>query len=647
MLGLSGWDWVALVLYFVSTVVVGLWTVRRVKDTADFFMGGRRFGKVFMVFYAFGAGTSGNDAVGVSSKTYTTGFSGIWYQWLWLFCTPFYWLIAPVMRRMRCLTTGDYFEHRYDGSVAGLYTIVGVLQLTVNIGVISLGAGSMIEGITGGAIPKNYAILAMALLYMIYGVAGGLAAAIVTDLVQGILTIVLSFILIPFALEAAGGFTGLHDVIGREFADKNMFSLSTPGEINLFWIAMLGLNSLIGIVTQPHIMGVCAAGRTEMDGRVGFAGGNLIKRVCTIPWMLVGLCAVVIYLGTDIKPDTVFGQMASDLLPKVAPGLVGLFLAALIASVVDSCGAFMVSCSGLFTQNLYKRWLVRDRKDNHYVFIGRIAAFVIVLGGVGFSFMFDNVPDGLVTFFKLQAMMGPAFWIGLVWRRATPLGAWAATLTAFALMWGTSLGGFHAWAAGEPYSIRKEITSVVSNTKFKTVDDVKAAIDAVPNTMWEVAESKGVPIADLVMWNGGGPAAMTIADRPLSLDETIRISPPALPAYMIWNGKFRDSWQIFTYLIGGFGAGILVSLVTRRAPKERLDRVFNAIRTPVNTEEPHITEPFSLPAGLPVGQVRKVINHPDLEIYWPSATAVGGFALFWACVAILVGFVFWMATWGA
>ena len=52
-----------------------------------------------------------------------------------------------------------------------------------------------------------------------------------TDLVQGILTIVLSFILVPFALNKAGGFTGLHDVIGHEFADKNMFSLPTPGEI--------------------------------------------------------------------------------------------------------------------------------------------------------------------------------------------------------------------------------------------------------------------------------------------------------------------------------------------------------------------------------------------------------------------------------
>jgi SSS family transporter len=568
-LGLRGWDWVTLLLYIGLTIWAGVAATRKVRDTVDFFMGGRRFGKLFLVFFAFGAGTSGNDAVGVSSKTFTTGLSGIWYQWLWLFCTPFYWLIAPVMRRMRCLTTGDYFEYRYNGSVSALYTVVGVLQLTVNIGVIQLGAGSMIEGITGHEISRNTAIIAMTVLMLAYGVAGGLAAAVVTDFLQGILTVVLSFILLPFALREVHGFAGLHEVIGREFPGKQMFSLSTPGEINLFWIAMLGLNSLIGIVTQPHIIGVCAAGRTELDGRVGFAGGNLIKRVCTIAWTIVGLAGIVMYLHKDIRPDSVFGQVASDLLPGVAPGLVGLFLAALIASVVSSTNAFMVSSSGLFTQNFYRRWLVRDREDIHYVWVGRASSIVIVVIGVWFAFQYKDVPSGLVTFFKLQAMMGPAFWIGLVWRRATPVGAWAATLAAFAILWATSLGGFHTWAAEN------------------------------------------------------------------------------LPAYMIWNGKFRDSWQILAYLTGGFGAGIAASCVTPRQPHERLERVFRCIRTPVNAVEAHQPEPFMLPPGMASPEVPKLINHPDFELYRPTRVTFGGFTVFSFFVVVLIGFVYWMATWGA
>ncbi|HNR29790.1 MAG TPA: hypothetical protein PKI11_02775, partial [Candidatus Hydrogenedentes bacterium] len=213
MLGIGLWDWLALAAYLVGITLLGVWTARKVRDTSDFFIAGRRFGKTFMVFFSFGAGTSGNDAVGVSSKTFTNGISGIWYQWLWLFCTPFYWIIAPVFRRMRALTTGDYFDARYDGGVAGLYTVVGILTLTVNIGVVSLGAGAMIEALTGGAIPRFAGILGMTALYVTYGMAGGLGAAIVTDFIQGMLTIVLSFILLPFALHVVGGFTGLRERI--------------------------------------------------------------------------------------------------------------------------------------------------------------------------------------------------------------------------------------------------------------------------------------------------------------------------------------------------------------------------------------------------------------------------------------------------
>jgi hypothetical protein len=48
------------------------------------------------------------------------------------------------------------------------------------------------------------------------------------------------------------------------------------------------------------------------------------------------------------------------------------------------------------------------------------------------------VVEGLEVFWAMQAMMGIAFWVGLFWRRATPAGAWAATLVSFIVWLGTS-----------------------------------------------------------------------------------------------------------------------------------------------------------------------------------------------------------------
>ena len=531
-----------------------------------------------MIFFAFGAGTSGNDAVGVSAKTYTNGISGIWYQWLWLFATPFYWLIAPVFRRMRALTTGDYFEQRYDHTVATLYTVVGVSLLTVNIGILLLGAGETIEAISDGAIRSEYAIFTMTVLFVTYGIAGGLAAAIVTDFIQGILTVILSFIILPFAWNSVGGMTGLRAGIPEALAGQDqlhidgMLSLATPGEINLFHIIMLAASALIGIVTQPHIMGVCAGGRDEMDGRVGFAAGNLLKRVCTVAWMLTGLCAVV-YFSQEGKfdfqsrvnenPNLVYGLMARDLLPQVSVGLIGLFLAALLASIMSSCDAFMVSSAGLFTENVYRRYWGKGKSEGHFVTVGRVTSFIIVCGSLAFAFSFDDIPEALEVFFKLQAMMGAAFWLGLFWRRTTVAGAWAGTLIALAVWFITGREFFHEFAVG------------------------------------------------------------------------------SLPDFMIWDEKFRVSWQIFCFLSAGFVSCIIVSLFTKRVSEEKLNRVYECLRTPIQPDEPH-QAPFTLPEGVVVPEPRKLINHPDLEIPMPSAVGMGGFLFFWAMVGLMIWSVYFI-----
>ena len=108
------------------------------------------------------------------------------------------------------------------------------------------------------------------------------------------LTIVFSFLLLPFALIVAAnvagaesGFAALHQgVPGRSGAELLSLTLTdemarTLGRepITVFYIVMLSLTGLIGIVVQPHIMGVCGAGKTEYEGRFGFTVRQLYQTV--------------------------------------------------------------------------------------------------------------------------------------------------------------------------------------------------------------------------------------------------------------------------------------------------------------------------------------------------------------------------------
>jgi Na+/proline symporter len=561
MLGVSRLDWLVIVGYLTGITLIGVWAIKRVKSTASFFISDRKFGKIMMMFFTFGTGTHTDQAVAVAAKTYRVGVSGIWYQWLWLFCTPFYWLLAPLFRRMRAVTIGDFFNARYGQSVSVLYALVGMLQLMVNIGVMLKGSSAMVTAVSGGNINPNLAVWAMTIMFVIYGVTGGLTAAIMTDFIQGILTFVLSFLVLPFALSAVGGLAGLKATI----SDSSMFEIVAPGEITAFYIAIISLNALIGWVTQPHSMPMSAAGKTEMEGRVGVVCGVLFKRVCTIAWVLTGLCAVGMYMGKDVDIDYVYGLMAHQLLPKIAPGLIGLFIASMLAAVMSSCDAFMVSSSALFTQNIYKPLLVPGREDRHYTNVGRVVSILVVLCGVFFAYRFENVVHGLEIFWKVAAMMGIPFLVGLFWRRATTTAAWVSTLAGFA--------------------------SLIFTGQIRVFG----------NVLWD--------------FNA------TLADK--------------LPKSMLLEGKLSLPWQMVIYLISGFIATIVVSLFTTPEKKEKLDKFYQCIRTPVIPGEPE-TEPFTLPEGVEPAPRRVWFDHPDFEIPRPNMVSVIGFFAGWASVGALI-----------
>lgn len=638
LFGLHWIDWVVLFAYLLGVMGIGVWSYRKVHDMSDFFMGGRRFGKVFMMFFAFGSGTSSEQAVSVAAGSFRFGLAGIWYQFLWLWATPFYWIVAPVFRRMRALTTSDFFESRYDTSTATLYSAVGIMISIVFIAGGLYGAGEMIEGLGGGInpetgkafFPKSYAIAGMTVMFVTYGMAGGLGAAIITDFVQGVLTIVFSFLLLPFALKVAaqvagteGGFAALQGgVPGRPGSDLLSMTLSPQvaqqmGQepITLFYVVMLSITGLVGIVVQPHIMGVCGAGKTEFEGRFGFTFGNFIKRFCTIAWTFTGLACVIIYMspGSEYpKPgeiaqlegdpaamaafaNQVFGRAAHDILPTISHGLVGLLMASLLAAVMSTCDAQMVVGSGLFTENIYRQFMYRNGSAAHYLWVGRISGLVIVGMALLMLTQFDNVIQVLTSYMQaIPTFMGLAFWFGITWRGYTPAAVWASTLS-------TAV----AWYLTQTHKPFQVIAALGSS------DFLQRNIDYFPGLV----------------------RSWMYENFPVLMFEKLDT------AGNVVGVKTSVPYQIAIYISAGALAGIIVSLISRRASTEKLDHFFKLIRTPVRSGE-KVEKPCTLPDDHLPTETGKLIPLRDLEIPRPTVLGLGGFAIAW----VIVGLIIWVTN---
>jgi Na+/proline symporter len=601
-------DILVLAAYLVSMLVLGLYQARKIKNAGDFFAGGRKFNKFLMMMHALGTGTHADDPVAVVGASYKMGLAGIWYTFIYLFVTPFYWIIAPLFRRSRFLTTADFFEARFGSKLGTLYAIWGILIFSVNIGTLLKGTEMVVTAVTGGAISPVWSIVGMSVVFILYGTAGGLVATVVTESVQGLLIVVMSLLLIPFGLAKLGGFAGLHAVV----TDPNMFALTGNVELGFWWIIAGSINMLIGIVAQPHIMEVCSAGKTEYEGRVGFTYGNMVKRLCSIGWALTGVVMIGMVAKQYVGPmerEAAFGTAMRALLPV---GLTGLMFAAILAAQMSTLSAFMVAASALLSRNIYKKHIRPDAEDKDLLRVARYAGLAIVGIGVLFAFLVAGVADALMWFWTLSAFTGLFMWFGVLWRKTNATGAWAS----FVVMLGIWL------VVGEPGQAVSQHMAAKAYARTATPAQVTSlAADAKPisRLLFDVARRNGDKIerkdrilliarehpnllgAALRPATASDHAAMSVANPGgVVIDGVVPGGNAAQSGFkkgdmivhcarMPYAGVYADKsllhFRLAAFLPAGILALIIGSLLGAPHPKDKLDRFYALLKTPVGKED--------------------------------------------------------------
>ena len=446
-------DYIVLAGYFVLMAVIGILSMLTIKRQEDFFMGGRRFGKLLQAFAAFGAGTGSSDPINTARTTFTDGLSGIWSIMSWLFCTPFYWIAGVWYRRMRHLTLGDWFVERYESKGLGAaYTLFGLAFFMVYTAMLFTAIGKFAAPLMGDTvnfggsqIPVEYLLVPIiAVIVIIYGVLGGLTAAYWTDLIQGVLIILLSILLIPFGLNALvekfgdPASQGLMDgfQIMHQRVPEAMFTITgstAASEFPVYRIVAVAVILLVGAVVMPHMIATGGgSAKSELNARVGLVTGNFFKRFCTIGWGLTAL--IVLALMADsaelaADPDKVWGVASLELF---GPGLRGLMLACLLAALMSSADCYMIVCSALVVRNLYAAYVNPNASEKQCLLLGRITGMVVIVGAVLISWALMDVFKQLQLTWIVPMLFAAPFWVGMYWRRATSTAAWGTV--AFAVL---------------------------------------------------------------------------------------------------------------------------------------------------------------------------------------------------------------------
>jgi Na+/proline symporter len=478
-------DLLVILAYLVIVVYVGRRAAKVAQSQEDFFLAGRKLGSLYQFFLNFGNATDANGAVSTSSLVYQKGASGVWLTLQTLFMNPYYWFMNAWFRRVRLVTVADLFEDRFGSPAlarfyAGFQVVATVLviigfgnlvgyKVTASLMVKPEAKWDAVERASVEGFRELRALEAAAksaqlaptertrldalmeqnrrgelrsyiswihsptgkwtyyLVYSIivgaYIVMGGLAAAAVNEAFQGVLIVVFSFILIPFGLQAIGGWDQLAVKVPPEMFNLLGGGAGGVGGWELAGIFLISIVQIHGIIGN---MAVSGSAKNEFAARFGAVSGTYAKRIMIILWALCGLIAIALYQGAAqlSDPDSAWGSMAVLLLQ---PGFLGLMMAGLLAANMSTVAAQTMAISALFTRNLWL-WFRPATTEAGMVGVGRYAIVVILAVGIWAAAGMDDVYSVLQLMLTINVPFGAAIMLIYFWRRLTAPSVWAAVL---------------------------------------------------------------------------------------------------------------------------------------------------------------------------------------------------------------------------
>jgi solute:Na+ symporter, SSS family len=387
---------VLLIVYSVGVVALGIWTSRFVRQSSDFFVGGRSMGAGLIFASMVAANIGAGSTVGAAGLAYKDGISAWWWVGsAGIGSVVFGLVVAPALWRLAkahdFYTTGDFLEFRYDSRVrAFAATLVCLGALTILAG--QLIAGAAILNVILG-IPRWAGALIGAGIMTIYFVAGGLLGSAWVNTVQLCVLMAGFLIAFPFVMYGIGGMHGLLTAPNSPSWSGDFFYSTGPGSGWTF-LLLTGPSFII----SPGLIQKAYGAKSERALRwgVGLNAAALIL-FAFLP-VLFGMTARVVIPDEIRDVNTV---LPTFLVTQLPPWLGALALAAVFSTEVDTCDAILFMLSTSFSKDIYKRHINPDASDAKLLRVARLTAIAGGALGVVLSIVLATVISALTIFYSV------------------------------------------------------------------------------------------------------------------------------------------------------------------------------------------------------------------------------------------------------
>lgn len=455
-LNLTVLDFVTLFGYLGMMALMGVWFSRRNTNTEQYFVGGRSFPGWAIGLSMVGTSISSVTFLAFPADAYKTG----WLRFLPNLMLPAAVLIAayvflPFFRRGNLTTAYEYLEERFGPSVrvyAAFSFIVGQLfRVSIILYLISL----VVHEMTG--LDPTLCIFVGGVLVGFYTIIGGIDAVVWTDVIQTIVLVLGGVICLSFIVyQLPGGFGEIFDVA----ATHNKFTLSEVND-GVATAPSWGLSLSEKTATMMLVLGLMwyltefSSSQNVVQRYVAAKSTKEARRAMLIcAGSSVPIWAFFMFLGTSLFvyyqafPDPRAAEMltgvrkAEQVLPyfimtQLPSGVSGLVIAAALAAAMSSLDSSINAISTVGVVDIYRRHVVKDRDDRHYLkaawSIATVAAAFMIGGAIVLAKMETKTLQdtaAVVTALLAGGMLG-IYLIGFFTKRGDAKAIWLGIALSF------------------------------------------------------------------------------------------------------------------------------------------------------------------------------------------------------------------------
>lgn len=474
----------AIILYFICMILIGLFGFSKTKNLGDYMLGGRQLGPVASALSAGASDMSQWLLMGLPGALYVAGLVEIWMPIALAAGTWLNWkIVAPRLRTYtqvanNSITIPSFLDNRFKDNAKILRVVSGLIILLYFTFYVSSG---MVAGgvFFESAFDYKYqtGLMIVGGVTILYTFIGGFLAVSYTDVVQGTMMF-LALIFVPIiGIFATGGF-GEMTASAMEF-NPDAFNI-VSGATFLGVISLLAWG--LGYFGQPHIiirfMAIKSAKETKAARRIGFGWVTLSLGGA----VLTGLVGSAYFQQnpeiTLSNPEAVFLSLGQILFH---PFIAGLMLAAVLAAIMSTVSSQLLVSSSALVEDIYKTVFKKEASDKFYVNMGRLAVLLISMIAIYFAWEQNDTILGLVAFAwaGFGASFGPVILMSLYWKKFTSSGAlWAmivGAITVFA--WGNSPLSKYLYEIVPGFILALIVGYVVSKLTYKHNPEVEEEFD--------------------------------------------------------------------------------------------------------------------------------------------------------------------------